>query len=79
MIAGCLVTDGIIKRSSHVRQVRDNKVIWKGPLHSLKKVKEDVREMSKGHECGIVLQNNNDIKVGDYFQAFEITYVEQEL
>ena len=79
IIAGCLVTDGVIKRSSHVRQVRDKQVIWKGPLHSLKKVKEDVREVSKGHECGIVLQNNNDIKVGDILQAFEITYIEQEL
>ena len=78
-IAGCMITDGIIKRSSHVRQMRDNKVIWKGPLHSLKKVKEDVREVSKGHECGIVLQNNNDVKVGDILQAFEITYLEQEL
>ncbi len=79
VIAGCQVVDGIIKRSSQVRQVRDKEVIWKGPIHSLKKVKEDVREMSKGHECGIVLQNNNDIKVGDILQAYEITYLEQEL
>jgi translation initiation factor IF-2 len=79
VIAGCQVIDGIIKRSSHVRQVRDKEVIWKGAIHSLKKVKDDVREVSKGHECGIVLQNNNDIKVGDIFQAFEITYLEQEL
>ena len=79
VIAGCLVTDGSIKRSSHVRLVRDKQVIWKGPIHSLKKVKEDVREVSKGHECGIVLQNNNDVKVGDILQAFEITYLEQEL
>jgi translation initiation factor IF-2 len=79
VIAGCLVTDGSIKRSNHVRLQRDGKVIWKGPIHSLKKVKEDVREMAKGHECGIVLQNNNDIKVGDLLQAFEITYLEQEL
>ena len=79
VIAGCMVIDGIIKRSCHVRLLRDKKVIWKGPIHSLKKVKEDVREMSKGHECGIVLQNNNDIKVGDILQAFEITYLEQEL
>jgi translation initiation factor IF-2 len=79
IIAGCQVTDGIIKRSSHVRLLRDNQVIWKGAIHSLKKVKDDVREVSKGHECGIVLQNNNDIKVGDILQAFEITYLEQEL
>jgi translation initiation factor IF-2 len=79
VIAGCQVTDGIVKRSSHIRQLRDKQVIWKGTIHSLKKVKEDVREVSKGHECGIVLQNNNDIKVGDILQAFEITYLEQEL
>jgi len=79
IIAGCTVTDGTIKRSSHVRQVRDKKVIWKGPIHSLKRIKEDVREVSKGYECGIVLQNNNDVKVGDILQAFEITYLEQEL
>ncbi len=78
-IAGCIVTDGLIKRSSHMRQLRDSKVVWKGPLHSLKKVKEDVREVSKGQECGIVLQNNNDLKVGDILQAFDITYLEQEL
>jgi translation initiation factor IF-2 len=79
VIAGCMVIDGIIKRSCHVRQVRDKQVIWKGAISSLKKVKEDVREVSKGHECGIVLQNNNDIKTGDVLQAFEITYLEQEL
>lgn len=79
IIAGCMVLDGTIKRSSHVRQLRNEEVIWKGPIQSLKKVKEDVREISKGHECGIVLHNNNDIKVGDILQAFEITYLEQEL
>ena len=79
VIAGCIVTDGIIKRSCHMRQVRDKQVIWKGAISSLKKVKDDVREVSKGHECGIVLQNNNEVKVGDILQAFEITYLEQEL
>ncbi len=79
IIAGCTVTEGTIKRSAHMRQIRDKKVIWKGPIHSLKRVKEDVREVSKGYECGIVLQNNNDIKVGDMLQGYEITYLEQEL
>lgn len=79
LIAGCSVTDGVIKRSAHVRQVRDGKVIWKGPIHSLKRVKEDVREVSKGYECGIVLQGKSDIKEGDVFQAFEVTYIEQDL
>ncbi|MBS0616221.1 MAG: translation initiation factor IF-2 [Verrucomicrobia bacterium] len=79
LIAGCQVTDGIIRRNSHVRVVRDKEVIWKGPLASLKRVKEDVREVSKGHECGILLQGFTDIKEGDTLQAFDITYLTQEL
>lgn len=79
MIAGCMVTEGTIKRSSHIRQVRDNRVIWKGAISSLKRVKEDIREVSKGHECGILLQGNNDVKGGDILQAFDIIYLEQEL
>lgn len=79
IIAGCMVTDGTIKRSSQMRLLRDGQVIWKGAMQSLKRVKEDVREVSKGYECGIVLPNNNDIKVGDLFQAYEITYLDQEL
>ncbi len=79
IIAGCMVTDGTIKRSSQMRLLRDGQVIWKGTMQSLKRVKEDVREVSKGYECGIVLPNNNDIKVGDTFQAYEITYLDQEL
>lgn len=79
VIAGCMVTDGTIKRSSQIRLIRDKEVIWKGTIQSLKRVKEDAREVSKGYECGIVLPNNNDIKVGDLFQAYEITYLDQEL
>jgi translation initiation factor IF-2 len=78
-IAGCQVTDGIIKRSSHVRLVRDKEVIWKGPLASLKRVKEDVREASKGQECGIVFQGFKDVKEGDIIQAFDVSYLTQEL
>ncbi len=78
-IAGCQVTDGTIKRSSHVRVVRDKQVIWKGPIASLKKVKEDVREVSKGHECGVLLQGFNDFKEGDILQAFDVTYLTPEL
>jgi translation initiation factor IF-2 len=79
VIAGCMVTEGTIKRSNHVRLIRNKEVIWKGPIASLKRIKEDVREVSKGYECGILLNNNNDIKAGDIVQAFEITYLEQEL
>ncbi|MGD0665033.1 MAG: translation initiation factor IF-2 [Rhabdochlamydiaceae bacterium] len=78
-IAGCQVTEGTVKRSCHVRVVRNKEVIWKGPIASLKKVKEDVREVSKGHECGVLLQGFNDFKEGDILQAFEVTYLTPEL
>lgn len=79
VIAGCTVESGTIKRSNHVRVVREGQVVWKGPIASLKRVKEDVREVSKGYECGILLQNFNEVKEGDLLQAFEITYLQQEL
>lgn len=79
LIAGCQVTDGTIKRSNQVRLVRDGATIWKGAIASLKRVKEDVREVSKGYECGILLHNFNDVKVGDLMQAYEIVYYEQQL
>lgn len=79
LIAGCIVTDGLIRRNHHVRVVRDKDIIWKGSISSLKRVKEDVREVSKGIECGILLHNFRDVKEGDIIQAYEITYLEQEL
>lgn len=79
VIAGCQVTEGLIKRNHHMRILRDNKVVWKGSIASLKRDKEDVREVSKGYECGILLQNYNDVKEGDILQAYEITYLEQQL
>jgi len=78
-IAGCQVSDGIIRRNNHIRVVRNKEVIWKGPISSLKRVKEDVREVSKDQECGIVLQGFSAFKEGDILQAFEITYLSQEL
>lgn len=79
MIAGCQITDGTIKRNHLVRLLRDKEIVWKGSIASLKRVKEDVREVSKGYECGIILQNYSDIKEGDILQAYEITYLEQDL
>lgn len=78
-IAGCQVSDGIIRRNNHIRVIRNKEVIWKGPIASLKRVKEDVREVSKDQECGIVLQGFSAFKEGDILQAFEITYLAQEL
>jgi translation initiation factor IF-2 len=79
LIAGCQVIDGTIKRQHLVRQIREKNVIWKGKIASLKRVKEDVKEVTKGLECGILLEGTDDIKDGDIFQAYEITYLEQDL
>ena len=79
LIAGCQVSEGIIKRNSHVRQLRNGEIIWKGKIGSLKRVKEDVKEVSKGLECGILLDGQTDVKEGDIFQAYEITYLDQEI
>jgi translation initiation factor IF-2 len=78
-IAGCQVKEGTIKRSSHMRVVRDKEVIWKGPIASLKRVKEDVREVSTGQECGILLQGFTAFKEGDLLQAYDVTYLTPEL
>jgi translation initiation factor IF-2 len=74
-IAGCYVLDGKILRGSQVRLVRDNVVVWQGKLSSLKRFKDDVREVATGYECGIGLENYNDIKVGDIIEAFEMESV----
>ena len=78
-IAGCQVAEGVVKRQSHLRQLRGKEVIWKGKLASLKRVKEDVKEVKEGFECGVVLEGQNDVLEGDILQAFDITYLEQDL
>jgi translation initiation factor IF-2 len=69
-IAGCQVSDGIIKRDSEVRLLRDNVVIFKGKIGSLKRFKDDASEVRNGMECGIAIANYGDIKVGDVIEAF---------
>jgi translation initiation factor IF-2 len=71
-IAGCYITDGIIKRNAKARLVRNGVVIYDGEISSLKRFKEDVKEVQKGFECGLTLKNFNDIKVGDIIEAYEI-------
>ncbi|MDR3624003.1 MAG: translation initiation factor IF-2 [Chlamydiales bacterium] len=78
-IAGCLVTEGTIVRNQRVRLIRNNEVIWKGHIASLKRVKEDVKEIKKGFECGILLEGQNDVQPGDIIQCYEIYYLTQEL
>jgi translation initiation factor IF-2 len=72
MIAGCRVSDGLIKRQAKARLIRDAVVIWTGDIASLKRFKEDASEVKEGYECGISLVNFNDIKVGDEIEAFVI-------
>ena len=78
-IAGCYVLDGMVKRGSHVRLLRDNVVIWTGELDSLKRFKDDVKEVKAGFECGLSLKNFNDIKEGDQLEVFEVQEVARTL
>jgi translation initiation factor IF-2 len=71
-IAGCYVVSGKILRNAHARLLRDDVVIWTGKLTSLRRFKDDVKEVSNNYECGIGLENYNDIKPGDIIEAFEI-------
>ena len=71
-IAGCMVTDGLIKRGSKVRLIRDNVVIFTGDLDQLKRMKDDVKEVKEGFECGVKLAKYDDIKVGDVIESFEM-------
>jgi translation initiation factor IF-2 len=75
VVAGCYVTDGIIRRNSRVRLVRDGTVIYETGLASLKRFKDDAREVAAGYECGISLEGYQDVKEGDVIQAFEIREV----
>jgi translation initiation factor IF-2 len=70
MVAGCRVTDGIIKRDSEVRLLRDNVVVFKGKVGSLRRFKDDASEVRNGMECGIAISNYGDVKVGDVIEAF---------
>jgi translation initiation factor IF-2 len=70
VVAGCYVTDGKVIRNAQVRVVRDGKVIHEGPMASLKRFKDDVREVASGYECGIGLERFADLKVGDTLEAF---------
>jgi translation initiation factor IF-2 len=78
-IAGCLVTDGVVKRTSSVRLLRNNIVVWTGEIESLKRFKDDVKEVRAGLECGLSLKNYNDIQVGDTLEVFEVQEVARTL
>ncbi len=78
-VAGCMVLDGVVKRTAQARLLRDNVVIWTGELASLKRFKDDVREVKAGFECGLSLKGYDDIKEGDQLEVFEVQEVARTL
>ncbi len=78
-VAGCKVTDGKISRNTKIRLIRDGIVIYEGELASLKRFKDDVREVTSGYECGLGIKNYNDIKVGDVIEGYEVTETKRKL
>jgi translation initiation factor IF-2 len=78
-VAGCQVTDGHVDRNAHVRLLRDDVVVFDGKLASLRRFKEDVKEVQTGYECGIGLENFSDIKPADIFEVYEVEEVAAEL
>lgn len=79
LIAGCMIIDGSITRNCKIRVRRGGEVLWTGPVSSLKRFKEDAKEVTKGSECGIVLQGFSTFQEGDVLEGFEVVYHEQEL
>src|SRR5450830_133236 len=78
-IAGCYVLEGLVKRGSSVRLLRSNVVLWTGELDSLKRFKDDVKEVKSGFECGLSLKNYNDIQEGDQLEIFEVQEIARTL
>jgi translation initiation factor IF-2 len=78
-IAGCMVTDGKIFRSSRIRIIREGVVVFTGELSTLKRFKDDVKEVSKGYDCGIQIKNYNDIEELDIIEAFQEVAVKKKL
>ena len=78
-VAGCMVIEGVVKRAGGVRLVREGTTLWQGKMSSLKRFKDDVRDVKEGFDCGIALEGFNEIAVGDIIEAFEIEQVKQTL
>jgi len=78
-VAGCLVTEGTVRRGAKVRLLRDNVVIHEGTLKTLKRFKDEVREVREGYECGMAFENYQDVQAGDVIECFEIEEVARTL
>ncbi|KAA3647440.1 MAG: translation initiation factor IF-2, partial [Proteobacteria bacterium] len=78
-IAGCLVSEGVVKRDNPIRVLRDNVVVFEGELESLRRHKDDVKEVQSGTECGIGVKQYKDVQVGDQIECFERIEVQKTL
>ncbi|MXZ13540.1 MAG: translation initiation factor IF-2 [Candidatus Dadabacteria bacterium] len=78
-IAGCMVSDGKVSRDNSIRVVRDGTIVYDGKVSSLRRFKEDVKEVLSGYECGITIENFNDVKQGDVFELYKLEEIKQEL
>ncbi|HEY1877158.1 MAG TPA: EF-Tu/IF-2/RF-3 family GTPase, partial [Rhizomicrobium sp.] len=78
-VAGCKVTEGVVRRGSKVRLIRDNVVIHEGDLSTLKRFKDEVREVQSGQECGMAFANYHDMQQGDVIECFEVETIQRAL
>jgi len=79
VIAGCMVTSGVVTRKSNVHVIRDGIQVHTGPISSLKRFKDDAKEVREGFECGLSIENYNDIQVGDELEVFEMKEIAKKL
>ncbi|MFB1017837.1 MAG: translation initiation factor IF-2, partial [Burkholderiaceae bacterium] len=78
-VAGCMITSGLVTRTAQFRLLRENVVIYTGEIETLKRLKDDVRDVKEGFECGIKLKNYNDIKEGDQLEFFDVKEIARRL
>ena len=78
-VAGCRITEGVVKRGAKVRLLRDDTVIHEGTLKTLRRFKDEVREVGNGLECGMAFENYQDVQVGDQIECFEIEEIARQL
>ena len=78
-VAGCIVREGTVTRNTKIRIIRDGIVIYTGDLGSLKRFKDDVKEVKTGFECGLNIKNYNDLKEGDFIEGFEVVEIKKTL
>jgi translation initiation factor IF-2 len=78
-VAGCRITDGVVQRGAHVRLIRDNVVVHEGKLSTLKRFKDEVREVQSGQECGMAFESYQDMRVGDVIECYNVEEVRRTL